>query len=101
MTVLYIAGPMTGLKDFNRPAFYAAQIRLIEAGFGTINPADHVAEDWTGYMRLGVAAVTRADGVALLPGHENSAGVRLERQVALALGIPVDSVDAWLNLVST
>lgn len=36
---LYIAGPMTGLPDYNYDAFHAAQAELHRAGFVVMNPA--------------------------------------------------------------
>jgi hypothetical protein len=38
---LYLAGPMTGIEDFNYPAFNAMAERLRAAGYEVKNPADH------------------------------------------------------------
>ncbi len=40
---IYLAGPMTGLPDLNRPAFDAAERRLTEQGHFVINPHDLTA----------------------------------------------------------
>ena len=40
MSKIYIAGPMTGIKDFNFPAFDRAEIQLALDGWTPINPAN-------------------------------------------------------------
>jgi len=95
---LYVAGPMTGLPEFNYPAFFEAEKRLQKFGYETVNPARQ--EDglsWADYMRLGVGDVLTVDGVAVLDGWEQSRGARLEVHVAIELGLPVRSVKAWLT----
>ena len=97
MTTLYIAGPMTGYPDFNRPAFVFAEEALRAAGFEVLNPARHEQDgrSWEDYMRIDIADVLRADGVAVLPYWEQSRGASLEVQVATALKIPVKPVPSW------
>lgn len=96
---LYIAGPMTGLPDFNYPAFFQAAQRLRAAGHKPLNPArsenrEH-AVSWEDYMRASLRDLAVADGVALLPGHERSRGARLEVHIATALSLPVERVEDW------
>lgn len=74
MAVVYIAGPMSGLPEFNYPAFYDAAAR----------------------MRHALRMVVESDGIALLPGWEDSRGARLERQVADAIGLDVRPLAEWL-----
>lgn len=97
MTTLYIAGPMTGYPDFNRPAFFMAEEDLRTAGFEVLNPARHEQDgrSWEDFMRIDLADVLRADGVAVLLWWEQSRGASLEVQVATALKIPVKSVSGW------
>lgn len=105
MRTLYLAGPMTGYPDFNYPAFNEAAERLREAGYEVLNPVDNEAENDTGapqawgwYLRRALKQVVDAEGVALLPGSQNSRGARLEKHVAEGLGMPVHSVEEWLVL---
>lgn len=109
MTTLYIAGPMTGLPEFNYPAFNAAARDLRGRGYVALNPTldrKSPAEDppgmtWVDYMRAALVMVTKADGIALLPGWEQSRGARLEVDVARALGMQVRPVDFWLTAPAT
>jgi hypothetical protein len=98
---LYIAGPMTGYPEFNYPAFYAAETALRKAGFDTLNPARSEGREgcksWLDYMRAGLRDVADCDGVALLPGWEDSRGAALEAHVARSLDLPVRMVDEWLD----
>lgn len=97
---LYVAGPMTGLPEFNYPAFIDAHMSLTSAGFKVLNPARHgfdPSKTWSDYMRLGLTDVTKCDGVAVLDGWHNSSGARLEVYVARRLGLPIRSVAAWIE----
>ena len=108
MRILYVAGPMSGLPEFNYPAFRAAEMALKKAGYGVLNPVD--AEDlnptpghpqeWHWYMRHALRMVLLAHGVALLPGWEDSRGATLEVHVATALTLPVATVPEWLEKAS-
>lgn len=100
MTTLYIAGPMTGLPDFNYPAFFDAARRLRAAGYGVENPAENKPEDtasWLAYMRMSLVQISRADGLALLPGWQDSRGARIEAKLADDLGLRLWGVDEWVH----
>ncbi len=100
MKRLYVAGPMTGLPEYNLPAFVAATEQLIAAGFDAVNPGRRGADPaktWQDYMRLGLADLLSCEGVALLPGWHRSRGARLECTVALQLDMTVDMVEDWLQ----
>jgi len=96
---LYIAGPMTGLPEFNYPAFDAAAQQLRQAGYQVVNPAEDglpLDAPWDHHLRLAIARLMGCQAVATLPGWRNSKGARLEVHNAIEVGMHVASVDAWL-----
>lgn len=92
----YIAGPMTGLPDFNHPAFNAAAAALRAQGRTIINPADHgvvTGAAWADYVRADLALLAGCESIYLLPGWSRSRGALLEHHVARTLGMPVEFAD--------
>ena len=89
---IYIAGPMTGLPDYNHPAFHEAAKRFRAADWNVLNPAETDGGDTSKarsyYMRQDFEKLLQADAIALLPGWENSLGARIEFSVAGALDLP-------------
>lgn len=108
---IYLAGPMTGIPEFNFPAFDEAAARLREGGHEVFNPADNdrakLGADFAKDNKTGdqtVAAQNKgfslrhalrddtqficmeAEAIAMLPGWENSKGARAEHALAYALG---------------
>lgn len=95
---LYIAGPMTGLPNFNYPAFLDAESDLVAWGYKVLNPARNPEQpDWLGYMRCAIHQVAEADGAALLPGWERSRGARVEFQLATGMGLDAAPLDYWIT----
>jgi hypothetical protein len=89
---LYLAGPMSGIKDFNYPAFNAEAARLRTMGHHVENPAENPVPPcgtWTGYMRMALRQLVECECVVLLPGWVESKGAVIERNLAQALGMPV------------
>lgn len=90
---IYIAGPMTGLPEFNYPAFHAAEKMLNGIGFHAVSPArlfeGQLGLPWTTYMRAGVKALCDCQLVYALCGHETSRGAQVELALASTLGIPI------------
>jgi hypothetical protein len=90
---LYLAGPMTGVPQYNLPAFHAAAGRLRSLGHNVSNPAENFDGrtdlEWTNYLAKGIRQVTRCEAVAVLPGWRKSRGARLEVVVAKALTLPI------------
>lgn len=95
---LYVAGPVTGVEDLNRPAFEEARELLALKGYAPLLPHDIVrdpATPWREALRQTLRAMLGCHGVALMDGWQASKGACLERNVALALAIPVRDVGAW------
>jgi hypothetical protein len=97
MKTIYLSGPMTGIPDFNFPAFNAAAARWREDGFTVFNPAENFQGRTdlprAAYMREDLAQVMKADVVAVLPGWKDSKGARLEVAMARELDLPVVDAD--------
>lgn len=95
---VYIAGPMTGLPDYNRPAFHEAAHLLAGRGHFPLNPADVTLNEaalWLDYMRATTRLLTQADAVCVLPGWEKSRGACVEVLWARGCGIPVLDLATW------
>jgi uncharacterized protein DUF4406 len=91
---VYVSGPMTGIPEFNYPAFTDACAALRSCGFEVIspheiNPADGIDHGWAWYVRRDLVALMEADAIVVLPGWESSKGARLETYIAGELGMDV------------
>ncbi|HDZ9166244.1 TPA: DUF4406 domain-containing protein [Klebsiella quasipneumoniae subsp. quasipneumoniae] len=92
--IVYIAGPMTGLPDFNRQTFHAAAAMLHSQGHTVLNPAtlpDGLSKNQ--YMDICIAMLRCADSIFLLKGWEESAGASAEASLAAALGLEISTQD--------
>lgn len=92
MTRIYLAGPMSGLPDFNRSAFRQEASRLRSLGHHVENPEENPAPpcgSWQAYMRLAIAQLVTCDTLAYLPGSESSRGAMIEIQLALSIEMTV------------
>ena len=71
---IYIAGAMTGIADWNFPAFDAAAAAWRAAGWDVENPAEHFDRDTTlpysTYVESDIKCLAACDAVALLPGWD-------------------------------
>jgi len=77
--LIYISGPMTGLPDYNYPAFNEAAEYIKSLGHNPINPARHPAGlSYDQYMDYAILDVCCADLVVLLPGFADSKGCKVE-----------------------
>lgn len=108
----YIAGPMTGIPQFNFPAFFAAAEDLRKRGHGIVSPAEMDMEigvtaldspdgklkdgktddgyTFGDFLARDVKVIAdKVDGVVVLPEWHKSKGARLEVFVALISNKPV------------
>ena len=110
---VYIAGPMRGIKDFNFPAFFAAEEHMHSLGYETFNPA---RRDTNKYGASGLKSnsgdekeITKSCGfnirealgadcawitkeataIYMLQGWEGSKGANAELALAKALGLEI------------
>lgn len=109
LPVAYIAGPMTGLPDFNRQAFEDAadllrglDVKVVspveldeEEGF---DPGAYEGEQWAvndgtyrKFLLRDIKAIIEhnVDCIFVLEGWENSKGAALEVHVARSVGLPI------------
>jgi hypothetical protein len=94
---VFISGPMTGIENFNYPAFNRVALALRKLGYVVLNPAENPEQDsWEGYMRLALIQMLQADIVAQLPGWQDSRGARMEHDVADELHIPCMTAESLL-----
>ena len=102
---IYLSGPMTGIEDYNRAAFDATEVALLGAGADEVyDPAEHIDEYASLSHERCMARSLREllaerawvveiepyyDMLVSLPGWRFSAGARVEREVATAIGMEV------------
>lgn len=94
--MIYISGPMTGIDDLNRKAFYDAEEELRSTGAVVFNPHKNPfhpknmtdeQDIWRWYMRLDVRMLTQCDAIYMLPHWQNSKGAVWEHRIAEMLGL--------------
>lgn len=111
MTKVYLAGPMSGIPQFNFPAFFEAAACLRRHGYEVVSPAeidneedkgaalrspdgisvvrtDGVSKTWGDFLSRDVKllADTGIKGIVFLPNWQKSKGAKLEAFVGLLLG---------------
>lgn len=109
MAKIYLAGPMAGIPDYNRPLFYEVAEALEDGGWDEVfNPADNdvklfgsfeacdeaIKADRSAALRLMLGSdlawiAKNADAIAMLPGWERSYGARAEHVLAVALDLEI------------
>ena len=102
---IYIAGPMTGLPNFNFESFDEAK-HWLQTAMGrenVISPADMDRElglepdengdiqgfDYKAAIRRCCDAICDCDAIYMLIGWENSKGARMEHALAVCLGMDI------------
>ena len=99
---VYLCGPMTGIEDFNRPAFRECAAMLREQGFIVMTPADcYQGNSWEEGMKKDIPAMLSCDRVSLLDGWEKSRGARLEVFIARELGMRVETLEETFLSIPT
>jgi hypothetical protein len=94
---VYISGPITGLPNLNKDAFYETDRILTQIGYQPINPFDLIPESdqttksWEYFMKVDIKYLMDAGLVIMLPGWMNSDGALCEFFTAKLLKIPVIS----------
>lgn len=87
---VYIAGPMTGIEEFNHPAFERAEEHLRDLGLETWSPHRAFGGDTTlpraAYIEVGIRKLLDCDAIYLLKDWQRSEGAKLEAAVARELG---------------
>lgn len=91
--MIYLSGPMTGIPDFNYPAFRNAARVLRMNDIEVFDPSEcfdgNQGLPKEVYMRKDIEAVLKSSLVVTLDGWEQSSGAQLEVEVAKACGIPI------------
>jgi hypothetical protein len=91
----YISGPMSGVKDFNYPAFRTATERLRSLGWDITSPHEIDAEQgkpgdkWADYLYRDMKILTEDPDmkvIVFLIGWQRSNGARVEALVGLLNG---------------
>jgi hypothetical protein len=93
--VIYIAGPMSGLPEYNYPAFMAAaeMLKAKHPDACIINPAENFNREtglpYTVYIRKSFEQVLEATELYVLAGWNGSRGARCEIAMAGLLGLTI------------
>lgn len=110
---IYLAGPMSGIPQFNFPTFDAAAKDLREKGWDVVSPAEldnpatrksalespdgapgsgsHEGETWGDFLARDVKLIADegVQGIICLDGWMESKGARLETFIGRLLGLPI------------
>ena len=90
---IFIAGPMSGIKDYNRPAFHAAAAKLRAKGHEVVSPSELITDanytKWSAAMRICVAEMMTCDMVVALPGWSTSKSACIAIDLAYELEMHV------------
>lgn len=88
--VIYIAGPMTGLPNYNREAFFKKAMELRREGYTVLTPSALPAGlSDIAYMDICLAMVRSAEAIYMLSGWDSSAGAVVEHALASKLGMDI------------
>lgn len=86
-TTVYLAGPMTGMENYNHTTFFSAAEFLSQEGMLVLNPATlPIGMPEKNYMPICLAMLNEAEIIAMLPGWQTSVGACLEESYAYRQG---------------
>lgn len=92
---VYLAGPMTGYKEHNFPAFKNYTKWLRNHGYDVVSPEELENKEtgdrksWEYYLTRDLRELLTCSSIAVLPGWEKSRGATLEVYVGWRLGFSI------------
>lgn len=89
---IYLSGPMTGIKEYNHPAFQVEAERLRDLGYDVVSPAELNPDgslSWHDCIKIDIKALVDCDAIALLEGWQKSQGALLEIDIAHRVKIEI------------
>lgn len=95
--MIYLSGPMSGVKDLNYPEFNRIAKELREAGHKVFNPAEIILDKkgmskdqiYEAYMEICLEAVEKCSIIYLIDGWEESSGANRELKRAIEKGLSI------------
>lgn len=93
MKRIYISGQITGIEEEAKKLFKKAEEILEKQGFQVINPMElttcNPSYEWIDYMRYDIKALVDCDTIYMLKNWTKSKGAKIERRLAIDLGLKV------------
>ena len=88
---VYVSGPMSGLPNFNYPAFHAAAKLLRDRGHDVVNPAElnSTTDAYAVCIMRDIEELLTCEAIVRLPGWKRSRGALLENKIAMALRMEI------------
>lgn len=111
-SLVYLAGPMTGIPDHNAPEFDRCKAQLINLGFRVVSPMDisrgsgqelrsdgHCTpKEYALFMKLDIAELMQCQAIVFMSGYRNSRGCKLEFALGKTLLIPMFEFDTGAQI---
>ena len=83
--IIYISGPMKGIKDGNKKEFAEAEKYLKLRNHTVINPHNITGLSYNDCMRKDICEMMKCDAIYMLRGWEKSNGAKCELKIAIDL----------------